>query len=88
MDTSTLVSGPHFRICPLCEASRLVFSGLHDARCPACGYEPSDGFLITLRQIVTLPEAPETRPERLRARRSGPKKGSDEQEGGDPEEDR
>jgi len=60
MNTSFVASGPHFRICPLCEASRLVFSGLNEARCPACGHEPSDGFLKTLRQIVDLPEAPET----------------------------
>lgn len=87
MDTSTVASGTDFRICPLCEESRLVFSGLNDARCPACDYEPSDDFLMTLRQIVNLPEAPETRPEReLRARRSDPKKGSDEQKGASPED--
>jgi hypothetical protein len=49
----TIASEAQFRICPLCEESRLVFSGLNEARCPACDYEPSNGFLITLRQIVT-----------------------------------
>ncbi len=91
MDTSTLASGTHFRICPLCEASRLVFSGLNEARCPACEHEPDDGFLKTLRQIVDLPEASETsrsRPEReLRVRRPDPKKENDEQKGASPEDD-
>jgi hypothetical protein len=63
VDISPIASGPSFRICPLCEESRMVFSGLNDARCPACGYEPSDDFLMTLRQIINLPEAPETRSE-------------------------
>ncbi len=92
MDASTPVSGPNFRICPLCEEGRLVFSGLNDARCPTCDHEPGDGFLITLRQIVNLPEVSETllsQPQRgLRARRPGQKKGSDEQRGAGPEEDR
>ncbi len=91
MDTSILASGPGFRICPLCEASRLVFSGLNDARCPDCDHEPSDGFLMTLRQIVDLPEVSETlrsQPEReLRARRPDPKKENDEQKGASPEDD-
>lgn len=91
MDNLTLASGPHFRICPLCEESRLVFRGLADARCSACDYEPSDGFLKTLRQIVSLPEASEalrSQPEReLRARGSDPKKGSDGQKGVSPEDD-
>jgi hypothetical protein len=87
----TIASEAQFRICPLCEESRLVFSGLNEARCPACDYEPSNGFLITLRQIVNLPEVSETsrsQPEReLRARRSAPNKGSDGQKGVGPEED-
>ena len=91
MDTSALASGPGFRICPLCEASRLAFSGLNEARCPACEHEPDDGFLITLRQIVDLPEVSGTsrsRPEReLRDLRPDPKKGSDEQKGVSPEDD-
>lgn len=59
MDTSTQVSGPDFRICPRCEASRLVFSGLYSARCPTCGCEPSEAFMETLCQIVALPEVAE-----------------------------
>ncbi|MGF1471738.1 MAG: hypothetical protein ACFB50_08365 [Rubrobacteraceae bacterium] len=86
MNTSTLVSGQHFKICPLCEASRLVFSGPNEARCPACDCEPSDAFLVALRQIVSLPETPEASPDQsggeIEARRSGPKKRSDGQ-GGD-----
>ncbi len=85
VDTSPLVSGPSFRICPLCEGSKLVFSGLNEARCPACDHEPSDGFLITLRQIIALPEVSEmsrSRPEReLGVRRPDPKKENDEQNG-------
>lgn len=91
MDTSTLASGPGFRICPLCEASRLVFSGLSEARCPACAHEPEDGFLITLRQIVDLPETSETsrsRPEEeIQARKPDPKKENDEHKGVSPEDD-
>ena len=56
MGMSPLASGPCVRICPLCEESRLVFSGLYSARCPACGCEPSRDFLKTLHQIVALPE--------------------------------
>lgn len=59
MDASTLVSGRRFAICPMCEGKKLVFSGLYAARCPACDYEPDGAFLRTLRQIVTLPDAPE-----------------------------
>lgn len=91
MDTSILASGPHFRICPLCEESRLVFSSLNEARCPACAHEPEDGFLTTLRQIVDLPETSGTsrsRPEQeIRARKPDPKKENDEQKGVSPEDD-
>lgn len=90
MNTPTIASEAQFKICPLCEESRLVFSGLNEARCPACEHEPEDGFLITLRQIVDLPEASRTsrsRPEReFRARRPDPKKGSDERKGVSPED--
>lgn len=57
MDTLPLASAADFKICPLCEESRLVFSGLNEARCPACDYEPTEVVLKTLRQIVILPEA-------------------------------
>ena len=60
MDASPMISGTRFAICPMCEASKMVFSGLYAARCPACDYEPDGAFLKTLRQIVTLPDAPET----------------------------
>jgi hypothetical protein len=90
VDTSTRTSGPGFRICPICETSRLVFNGLNEARCPACDYEPDDGFLITLRQIVDLQEVSGTSRrwsewERL-ARRPDPKNGSDEHNGVSPED--
>jgi hypothetical protein len=51
-----------FKICPLCEESRLVFSGLNEARCPACDHEPSSDFLKALRKIVSLPETSEIPP--------------------------
>ena len=60
VDTSPVASGTDFRICPLCEESKLVFSGLNEARCPACDYQPSGGLLETLRQILALPEASKT----------------------------
>ena len=85
MNTPTIASGTQFRICPLCEASRLVFSGLNEARCPACDHEPEDGFLITLRQIVDLLETSGTSRSwsegEIRARRPDPKKENDEQKG-------
>ena len=78
MYTPTLVSGPGFRICPLCEASRLLFSSLNEARCPACDHEPSYGFLKTLRQIVDLPEVPEP-PEQAPTGTPSPKAGPEEE---------
>jgi len=49
VDTSTIASEAQFKICPLCEESRLVFSGLNEARCPVCDHEPDEDFLKTLR---------------------------------------
>jgi hypothetical protein len=89
VETPTAASGAGFRICPFCEESRLVFSGLYEARCPACDHEPGEDSLKTLRQIVALPEASKTsrsRPERkLRVRKPDPKKENDEQKGASPE---
>lgn len=62
MDISPLASAANFKICPFCEESRLAFSGLYSARCPACDYEPGEAVLKTLRQIVALPEATGTSP--------------------------
>ncbi len=65
MDNSIIASETQFRICPLCEESRLVFSGLNEARCPVCKHEPDEDFLKTLRQIVALPgvsELPHSHP--------------------------
>jgi hypothetical protein len=80
VNTPTLVSKRGFRICPLCEASRLLFSSLYEARCPACDHEPSDGFLKTLRQIVDLPEAPDP-PEQAPTETPSPKAGSEDEKG-------
>jgi hypothetical protein len=59
VNTSTIASGAQFKICPLCEESRLVFSGLNEARCPVCDHEPDEDFLKTLRQIIALPDTSE-----------------------------
>ena len=59
MNNPIIVSSAQFKICPLCEESRLVFSGLNEARCPACDHEPNNDFLKALRQIVSLPETSE-----------------------------
>jgi hypothetical protein len=59
VDTSTIASEAQFKICPLCEESRLVFSGLNEARCPVCDHEPDENFLKTLRQIIALPDTSE-----------------------------
>ena len=75
MDASPIASGANFRICPLCEAERLVFDGLYSARCPACNCEPSGDFLKTLRQIVALSEtmqASHSRPNETSDAESGP----------------
>jgi hypothetical protein len=57
VNNPTIASEAQFRICPLCEESRLVFSGLNRARCLRCECEPSGAFLKTLRQIVALPQS-------------------------------
>jgi hypothetical protein len=59
MNTPALASGAQFKICPLCEESRLVFSGLNEARWPACEHGPSSDFLKALRQIIALPDTAE-----------------------------
>jgi hypothetical protein len=59
VNNPTIASEAQFKICPLCEESRLVFSGLNEARCPVCEHEPDEDFLKTLRQIVALPDASE-----------------------------
>jgi hypothetical protein len=59
VNNPTIASEAQFRICPLCEESRLVFSGLNEARCPLCDHEPSSNFLKALRQIVSLPDTSE-----------------------------
>ena len=60
MNNSAIASEAQFKICPLCEESRLVFSGLNEARCPVCDHEPSTNFLKALRQIVSLPDTSES----------------------------
>lgn len=65
MNTPTIASEAQFKICPLCEESRLVFSGLNEARCPVCDHEPDEDFLKTLRQIVALPDTLEIPRSRL-----------------------
>ena len=65
VNTPTVASGAEFRSCSPYEASRLVFSGLSEAKCPGCAYEPSSVFLKALRWIVALPdisEIPRNRP--------------------------
>ena len=90
MENPILVSGPHSMICPLCEESRLAFSGLYSARCPACDYEPDGVFLETLHQIVALPDAPETLQGRAeqgpQTRKPGIEKESEGRTGAGPED--
>ncbi len=56
MNNPIVASEAEFKICPLCEESKLVFSGLNEARCPVCEHEPDEDFLKALRQIVALPD--------------------------------
>ncbi len=58
MKSSTLASGPHSLICPLCEAGELSSGGHHNGvQCSLCGYVLSRSVLEALRQIISLPDA-------------------------------
>jgi len=55
---STLPSGSHSLICPLCEAGELLSGGHQNGvQCPVCAYAPNRGVLEALRQIISLPDA-------------------------------
>jgi hypothetical protein len=54
---TTLASGSHSIICPICEAGELRSGGQNGVRCPVCGYAPSRGAIDTLQQIISLPDA-------------------------------
>jgi len=54
---STLASGPHSIICPICEAGELSPSGQGGIQCSLCAYQPSRSVLEALQQIITLPDA-------------------------------
>jgi hypothetical protein len=55
---STLGSGSHSIICPICEAGEVRSGGHHTGvQCPVCGYAPSRGDLEALQQIISLPDA-------------------------------
>jgi hypothetical protein len=54
---STLRSGSHVLICPICEAGELLSGAHNGVQCLVCGYAPNRGVLETLRQIVSLPYA-------------------------------
>jgi hypothetical protein len=55
---STLPSGSHVLICPICEAGELLSGGhLNGVQCQVCGYAPDRGVLEALWQITSLPDA-------------------------------
>lgn len=54
---STLASGSHVLICPICEAGELLSGGNNEVRCSVCGYAPDRGVLEALWKIISLPDA-------------------------------
>ena len=54
---STLSSSPDYLLCPVCEVGELHPFGGECARCSSCGYTLCEAMLLTLEQIVALPDA-------------------------------
>ncbi len=57
MKASTLASRSDRLICPVCEAGDLHPSGGDRARCSSCGCILGAATLLTLEQIIALPDA-------------------------------
>jgi ribosomal protein L37AE/L43A len=59
---SPTASRPNCIICPFCESGLLVSRGPGFARCDSCGMPLLGSTLETLRNIVSLPDAPGSHP--------------------------
>ncbi len=57
MKASTLASRSDRLICPVCEAGDLHYFGDERARCGSCGCILGAATLLTLEQIIALPDA-------------------------------
>jgi hypothetical protein len=55
--SSTFTSGSDFLVCPLCQAGELQPFGGEGARCGSCGCVLGTAMLLTLEQIIALPDA-------------------------------
>jgi hypothetical protein len=55
--SSTLASSPDYLVCPVCEVGELHPFGGESARCGSCGHVLGAAILLTLEQIVALPDA-------------------------------
>ena len=57
MKTSTLSSRSDFLVCLICQVGELQPFGGEGARCGSCGYILGTAMLLTLEQIIALPNA-------------------------------
>lgn len=54
---ASLSSRSDFLVCPICQVGGLKSFGGEVARCGSCGYILGTSMLLTLEQIVALPDA-------------------------------
>jgi len=57
MRASSLASGSDYLVCPTCRVGELHPFGGERARCSRCGFMLGVAVLLTLEQIVALPDA-------------------------------
>ena len=57
MRDSSLASRSDFLVCPVCQVGELQPFGGEGARCGRCGYVLDTAMLLTLEQIIALPDA-------------------------------
>jgi ribosomal protein L37AE/L43A len=54
---SSLASRSDHFVCPVCQVSELQSFGGEGARCSSCGCKLGTAMLLTLEQIIALPDA-------------------------------
>ena len=57
MKASSLASRSEYLVCPVCQAGELHPFGGECARCSSCGCTLGAATLLTLEQIIALPDA-------------------------------
>ena len=57
MKASSLASRSDYLVCPICQAGELRFFGGEWARCSSCECIVGAATLLTLEQIIALPDA-------------------------------